>query len=100
MVDAIQRAYYLRAMNPSDLATLQMLAGELGLNTEQFASDIHSTALDEELRKQVRFAAQSPISGFPSLALEVGDKLHRVRLDYRRHTVSLQHVKELAGTAG
>ena len=100
MIDAIQHAYYLRALNPSDLSTLETLADELGLNTEQFATDIRSRALDEELREQVRFAAQSPISGFPSLALEVNDKLHRVRLDYQRHTPTLRHIDELAGAAG
>jgi len=29
MIDAIQHAYYLRAMNPSDLVTLETLAGSL-----------------------------------------------------------------------
>ena len=101
MIDAIQRAYYLRALNPSDLSTLQALANELGLDTEQFATDIQSTAIDGALREQVRFAAQSPISGFPSLVLEVDDKLHRVQLDYQRHAATLlQHIDELADAAG
>ncbi len=36
MIHAIQNAYYLRAMNPSDTATLIELAGEIGLNKQQF----------------------------------------------------------------
>ena len=42
MIDAIQRAYYLRAMNPSDLETLEALAEELGLDAERFAAEIRS----------------------------------------------------------
>ena len=100
MVDAIQRAYYIRALNPSDLSTLQLLAGELGLDTERFTTDIQSSALDAELLKQVRFAARSPISGFPSLVLEVDNQLHEVRLDYQHAGATLQHIDELAGAAG
>ena len=99
MTDAIQRAYYLRALNPSNLSTLQSLANELGLDSERFATDIRSRALDQELLEQVHFAAQSPISGFPSLVLAVDDKLHRVRMDYQSHTLSLRHIDELAGAA-
>jgi putative protein-disulfide isomerase len=32
MIDAIQQAYYLRAMNPSDLETLETLAEEINLD--------------------------------------------------------------------
>ena len=99
MIDAIQNAYYLRALNPSNLSTLQALAEELDLDAKRFAADIRSNALDQELLEQVRFAAQSPISGFPSLALAVNDTLHRVRMDYQSHTLTLQHIDELAGTA-
>ncbi len=95
MIDAIQRAYYLRAMNPSVLPTVQLLAEELRLNTRQFAADISSTGVDQELQRQVRFARQSPISGFPSLALELHGELLPVKLDYESEKVTLDHLKEL-----
>ncbi len=95
MIDAIQRAYYLRAMNPSDLPTLQLLAEDLGLNILQFAADIISTGLDEELQRQVRFARRSPISGFPSLALELRGELLPVKLDYESERLTLDHLNEL-----
>ncbi|MEH6582582.1 MAG: DsbA family protein, partial [Halioglobus sp.] len=40
MIDAIQQAYYLRAMNPSDNSTLIALASELGLDVTQFSEDL------------------------------------------------------------
>lgn len=39
MVDAIQHAYYLRAMNPSDNNTQVTLAAEPGLDEEQFSEE-------------------------------------------------------------
>ena len=95
MTDAIQRAYYLRALNPSDLAVLEQLADEIGLDSDQFATDIRSTAVDDALRQQVRFAANAPISGFPSLCLDVRGQLLPVRQDYRSADSTLQHLQEL-----
>ena len=95
MTDAIQRAYYLRAMNPSNLSTLETLATELELDTDQFATDIRSPRVEAELQRQVQFSRQSPIRGFPSLVLEQDGELIPVQQDYRSARVSLDHLQEL-----
>lgn len=95
MTDAIQRAYYLRAMNPSDLETLDSLAGELGLNEEKFAAAIRSDEADFELKRQVAFARRSPISGFPSLCLDLDGQLFPVVQDYKSHQATFDHIEEL-----
>ncbi len=95
MTDAIQRAYYLRAMNPSNLSTLETLAAELELDTDQFARDIQSSRVETELRRQIQFSRQSPIRGFPSLALEHDSGLIAVQQDYHSAQVSLDHLQEL-----
>ena len=46
MVDAIQRAYYLRALNPSDIAVLAQLAAELSLDAVRFEADLLSDATE------------------------------------------------------
>jgi len=97
MTDAIQRAYYLRAMNPSDLETLEMLAAELELNTEKFSADIRSAETEHELKRQVSFARRSPISGFPSLCVELDGQLTPVLQDYRDYTATLTHLATLMG---
>jgi len=99
MIDAIQRAYYLRAMNPSDLETLEALAKELGLDNEKFASDIRSDDIEQALQQQVRFARNSPIDGFPSLVLDRDGELTTVTRDYKDHRPTLAHIdKLLSGT--
>lgn len=95
MVDAIQQAYYLRAMNPSNLDTLETLAGELELDPIQFAADLRSDEIERELRRQVQFARQSPIGGFPALAADIGGEMHPLPLDYRDHEVTLRALIQL-----
>jgi len=95
MTDAIQRAYYLRAMNPSNLSTLETLAAELQLDTNQFAADIRSAEVETELQRQIQFSRQSPIRGFPSLVLEQDGELLPVQQDYHSAQVTLDHLREL-----
>ena len=99
MVDAIQRAYYLRAMNPSDLGTLETLASELGLDSARFADDIRSLRIEERLRAQVQLARRAPIDGFPSLVLEVDGTMFAVTRDYEHHEPTLDHIERLLSRA-
>lgn len=95
MTDAIQRAYYLRAMNPSDLETLELLATELGIDAEKFSADIRSVEVEEDLQAQIDFARQSPIDGFPSLVMRVGEELVPVTRDYLDPQPTLDHINRL-----
>lgn len=99
MIDAIQRAYYLRAMNPSDIETLERLAVELDLDVEQFSRDIHSAEIEEELQRQVDFARQSPIDGFPSLVMDVAGEMITVTRDYKDPQPTLDHIEQLLSGA-
>lgn len=95
MIDAIQHAYYLRAMNPSDIDTLETLAGELGLDVDCFRKDIHSEEIEAELMEQVELARHSPVDGFPSLVLEIDGQSVPVKRDYRDHRPTLAHIESL-----
>ena len=95
MVDAIRRAYYLRAMNPSDLSTLETLAAELDLDTVKFTTDIGSTEVNDELTQQVAFTRQSPVQGFPSLVLKTAGSYQALTLDYRNYQTTLREIEDL-----
>lgn len=95
MTDAIQRAYYLRAMNPSNLDTLEQLARELGLDGDQFAADLRSPEIEADLQRQVQFARQSPIDGFPSLVLELDGSMITITRDYADPRPTLKHLESL-----
>lgn len=99
MIDAIQHAYYLRAMNPSNLETLESLAVDLELDAVKFAEDIRSADIEEALQSQVDFSRLSPIDGFPSLVLQIGERMIPVKRDYRDHRTSLEHIESLVSGA-
>ena len=98
MIKAIQQGYYLRAMNPSETDVLIQLAKEIGLNATKFEIDLESRETHKKLSEQIQFTRQSPISGFPSLALSVsacGSELRSVKKDYHDYRVTLDHILEL-----
>ena len=92
MVLAIQQAYYLRALNPSDDKVLMQLAGELGLNPAQFAEDLNSPLVAQQLQSDIALAGAYPIAGFPSWVLAKDDQLIPLTLDYRDEDVTLRHL--------
>ena len=92
MIDAIQCAYYLRAMNPSDVTILVQLAKELNLDVERFERDILSEELEQEFSRQLTLARQLPIDGFPSLVLAVGGVMQPIDRDYHDHKVMLDQI--------
>ena len=95
MIYAIQQAYYLRAMNPSDIEILVQVAGEIGLNTASFETTLNSVQTEKKLQSQIGFSRSAPIHGFPSLAIEIDSELRRVELDYKDYRVSLNHICDL-----
>jgi len=93
MIDAIQRAYYLRAMNPSDTETLLALALELDLDVDGFETDLNSGKLKVEFSRQLKLARTLPISGFPSLILQVNERLIPIDLDYQNYQPMLYQIE-------
>ena len=56
MLLAIQEAYYLRAMNPSDNEVLKQLAQELSLDGKRFNQDLNSQKTQHILEQQIQLA--------------------------------------------
>ncbi len=82
MVDAIQHAYYQRAMNPSDTSTLVQLAVELGMGEANFTAALVSEAVDNHFQQDLAHARSIGISGFPALVLEVNGAHEALALGY------------------
>jgi putative protein-disulfide isomerase len=92
MIEAIQRAYYFEAQNPSDDETLIALGDAIGLDRERLAQALIDPATQAELLRQIEFAARLGACGFPSLFLE-DERGHRpVAFDYNDPAVVLNHL--------
>ena len=70
MITAIQKAYYLRALNPSDACILQQLAKEVALNEFDFNRELLSEKTEQTLKKQIAQAKRWRVPGYPSMVLE------------------------------
>lgn len=95
MIAAIQQAYYLKAKNPSDVATLVGLASEIGLDVELFEQQLASAAVAELFEQQLALQQQMPISGFPTLVLQHQDRVYPLQLDYLNASTMLQQIERI-----
>ncbi|WP_108651973.1 DsbA family protein [Dongshaea marina] len=95
MIDALQRAYYLRALNPSDTQTHLKLAAELGLDLARFEKELTSDALNKRMLREIKLAHSLPIRGFPSMVLLHQGKSHPIELNYQDHSGALQQIQSL-----
>ncbi len=93
MIEAIQKAYYLRAMNPSEPETLADLAAELGLNRSLFMQDLVSVRTEIELQSQLSLSAKLKVKGMPCLVLGHGSKDSIIRHDYQDYRISLAEIQ-------
>jgi putative protein-disulfide isomerase len=70
MYDAIQRAYFLEARNPSDAEMLERVAGEIGLDQKQFTEDLASDHVNRILHLELESVAKLGVSGFPTIVVK------------------------------
>ncbi|MDH3903606.1 MAG: DsbA family protein, partial [Xanthomonadales bacterium] len=83
MIESIQTAYYLRALNPSDPLILASLADELGLDRALFIKDLGSAQTETELARQLQLRDRLRVRSFPSLVLEYQSRIIPIRHDYQ-----------------
>lgn len=95
MVEAIQQAYYLRALNPSDKEVLIDLAKELSLDLSRFITDLNSTETEQVLMQQIRFARELTQQGFPSLVLEHNGVRHSIAINYQKYSATLAEINHI-----
>lgn len=96
MTQAIQRAYYLDARNPSDSDTLISLAVELGMDADEFARCLASADTEARLQEDFRTTHRIGAQGFPSLFLELPhSQTHRLPLDYASADTTLTEIARL-----
>lgn len=97
MTLAIQQAYYLHALNPSDDDVLIGLAQQLGISAPTFSETLYSPTTQATLLAEINLSRQLQHDGFPSLRLAVGEQLYPIALDYRDCQVMLAEINRLIG---
>ena len=80
---ALQKAYYLRAMNPSDTDTHLTLANELGLDASVFEQHLLDPKTHQTLLDEIAFARSIGGDSFPSLIIvDAQNQAHSLKIHY------------------
>jgi len=96
MIEAIQRAYYLDAKNPSDTDVLISLADSIGCDTVRFSNELHSDANRQALHAEVNFARQLGVHGFPSIIMQYTDtQASPIGINYNDASAMLEQIEQL-----
>jgi putative protein-disulfide isomerase len=82
MTQAIQRAYYREARNPSDRETLIALAGEIGADPAVFAAALDAPATHVEFSDDLALTQALGVTSFPSLVLDCDGSRWPIPVDY------------------
>lgn len=94
MILAIQQAYYLHALNPSDDNVLAGLAASMGLDAGQFAADLNAQETQQALLQEIQFGQSLGARGFPSLILVDNDRNTLLDIDYNDADKLLRQLEE------
>ena len=79
--EALQRAYFLDARNPSNYETLISLSKEIGLDPLQFQEDLDSSVVQKTFREELNQVYSLGISGFPTVFWHQWDATDGNRLE-------------------
>ena len=95
MINAIQEAYYLKALNPSDASTLIELAKQIGMNAKKFEEDLKSQKIEEDLQNELNFRRSLNVRSFPSLILKYKKELYPINIKYNDYESMLTQITNM-----
>lgn len=93
MIEGIQEAYYLKAMNPSDEKTLVKVAKNLNLDVEKFKKDLYSEEIIKEFEQARQLRSKLYLNSFPSLAIKYKKEVYPINIKYNNHEYMLNEIK-------
>ncbi|MGP2657553.1 DsbA family protein [Malaciobacter sp. WC5094] len=96
MIEAIQKAYYQEAKNPSDASTLIQLAKNIGLDEKKFEEDLKSKKIEEDLQEELNLRRSLKVRVFPSLVLKYKKELYPINIKFNNHKEMLKQIEDLS----
>lgn len=95
MTQAIQKAYYLQAKNPSDNSTLITLADEIGMDAARFENDLLAESTQQKLIAEIKQSKKLGAESFPALILMAGNNKWKVPIDYTNSQTMLDVIMDI-----
>lgn len=95
MLEAIQRAYYLEAKNPSEIPILISLAANIGLDMEKFKKEFSCQNTAKKLLNEISFARSIGGNSFPSLFVESNGEINQITVNYQDPKPTIDKIRQL-----
>ena len=95
MILAIQKAYYLQALNPSNEDTLVGCAESIGLDPAHFTEVLRSDACEQAFAEDRNLSHSLGISSFPSLVITRGHHRFNIPVNYNNANGMLKQIEEV-----
>lgn len=92
MIDKIQTAYYLDALNPSDTDILIGLAKALKLDSTQFKRLLLSDDTQQALMQEIEYSRELGVYSYPSLILMNGENIKTINIHYCDYQAILNEI--------
>ncbi len=93
---AIQQAYYLQALNPSDDDTLIGCAEKIGLDAAVFKETYQSDQCNQAFMQESQFCRSIGMNSFPSIVLVRGENRFNVPIEYNHADKLLDSLRQIA----
>ena len=95
MIEAIQEAYYLKALNPSDSSTLVQLAKQIGMDEVKFEKDLHAEKIEKELMDELNLRRSINVRSFPSLVLKYKKETYPINIQFGDYKAMLSQIEDM-----
>ena len=79
---AVQRAFYMQNQDVTQLECLQQIAVDCGLDADEFKSLFEDEKTKSSIEKSFQFTKKAGVQGFPTLILNIENKLHIITRGY------------------
>jgi putative protein-disulfide isomerase len=93
MLEALQKAYYQQARDVTVDETLVEVAGEIGVDAEQFKDDLNSEQVEKLFQKDLQFKNIFGIQGFPTLVMQKDDSYYALTIGYIEAEIVLERAR-------
>jgi putative protein-disulfide isomerase len=95
MIEAIQKAYYQNAQNPSDASTLIKLAKQIEMDEKKFEEDLKSEKIENDLQNELNFRRSIQVRAFPSLVLKYKKELYPINIKFNDYKSMLNQINNM-----
>jgi putative protein-disulfide isomerase len=96
MLEAIQKGYYLKALNPSKIDVLAKFAQEIGLDKKYFETNLNTQKTQELLDEDLNLRRKLGVRVFPTLLLQYKKECYPIAIDFKESSKMIEQINDLS----